>query len=127
MKYKDFEKAIGVVEGLTSPETKITNFKLSSKIIKLKRWYNPILEEYQAGANAINEKWLAPKTFGLNQFGGYLSGSKEDYDNYQKDIIENFKETKIEELEIEFTEAEFEGSVVNCSILSKLDDMGILK
>ena len=126
MNFKEFEKAIGLVEGLTSPETKITDAKLSSKILKLKRWYMPLLEEYNAGASAISLKWIAPKTFGVNHLGGYLSGNKADYDQYQKETIE-FLNTNIDDRGIEFTEAELEGCTINLSIISQMDDLGILK
>lgn len=119
---KEFEKMIGIVEGLTSPETKITDFKLSRKILKLKRWYDPILEEYQAGATAINTQVT---TFGLNKFGGYLSGSKEDYEKYQNDVKE-FLNSEVENCDIKFKEDDFENCTVNLSILSKMEDAKLI-
>lgn len=122
MTYKDFENTIGIVEGLTSQETKITDFKLSSKILKLKRWYMPLLEEYQTGAIAVNSKM---ETFGITKFGGYLSGSKEDYDKWQEDTKE-FLATEIEWTDIKFTEEEFENCTVSLEILSKMDDSKLI-
>ena len=113
---------IGIVEGLTSPETKITNFVLSKKILQLKRWYTPILEEYQAGANAVNSKM---DTFGIDRFAGYLSGSKEDYDKWQ-DETKAFLDLEVPDCDIKFTEEEFEGSTVNLSILSQMDDCKLI-
>lgn len=122
MTYNDFQKMIGIVEGLTSPETKITDFVLSKKILQLKRWYTPLLEEYQAGATAVNSKM---DTFGINRFGGYLSGSKEDYDKWQEDTKE-FLAIEISDCPVKFTESEFENCIVNLSILSQMEDVKII-
>jgi len=123
---KDFQDFIvPAMHQLANPATIITERSLSLKLLKLKRWFNPVLEDHNESAKAIKEKYITPGTFGVDRGNDFLSGNREDFYNWKKETRE-FLDEEIPECDISFEDSEFEGSTINFSTFSLLNDAGLL-
>jgi hypothetical protein len=121
----DFRKyAIPVMAGLL--DGRIVEFDLSEKVIDFKLWFMPIMEKQKAGAVSIDLKFKKGDVFNLNKYKGFLSGDKEQYLLYQKEIA-SFLEKEIPECPVSFKREEFKGSFVDAKTKSLMMDAGILK
>ena len=104
----------------------IKDFKLTSKILKLKRFYKDDIEELQEQFNTLQEKYFKEPTFEVNENGTFKSGEIKDYESFIVDNIELLKE-EIKEYEAKFTLEDFEGSEIAHWVINLLDDAGLLE
>ena len=117
---------IPFLEEAKSPETKIPSISLRKKILKLNRWIKPISEEVEEERKAINDKFNPGSNFKLNRIGGFLSGDKDKFNEYAKELDNLFSE-KIKDCDIKFKEEEFDECTISLNALMSLDNAGLLE
>lgn len=125
MNYLDFaNKAFPIMQAFKSPETKITDYELSEKTIDFTLWFNPIIDKYNAGVEAIKNKH--DKCVIDENSGRFISGDIEDFKALNQDIHE-YQKKEIPECPVKFTRAEFKGSLINQSTKIAIAELGLFK
>lgn len=106
-------------------ECTIKDCKLTSKILKFKRFYKDDIEELQEQGNALNEKYITPKFFEMESNGTFKSGDSKKYEEFLKENKELLLE-EVKEYENKFNLEDFEDSEIAHWIINMLDDAELL-